>query len=152
MEPTLADSFLGEFRSLHLCGLSEAGSVSMSSPNCFNQSRWVVRNLDSPIKNEPLFSFPKLHRAGFIDAWHQHLSWVQNFLFLKKKKKSVCVCIYIYIYCQCWVFIAAHGLSPVAASGATLIAGQRLLVAVAPLVVEHRLQDVQSSSAVSFGL
>ena len=65
MEPTLVDSFLGEFRALHVCGLSEAGSVSMSSPN-FNQSSSVVRNLDSPTQNEPLFSFLKLFRAWLL--------------------------------------------------------------------------------------
>ena len=43
---------------------------------------------------------------------------------------------YLFIYWLCWVFIVAHGLSPVAATGVVVY---RLLIAVASLVVEHRL-------------
>ena len=46
----------------------------------------------------------------------------------------------IYFFRLCWVFIAARGLSLVAASGGLLIVAVRgLLIAVASLVVEHRL-------------
>ena len=38
-----------------------------------------------------------------------------------------------------WVFVAAHGLSLVVASGGYSLAVRRLLIAVAPLVVEHGL-------------
>ena len=39
-----------------------------------------------------------------------------------------------------WVFVAAHRLSLVTASGGySLVAGHRLLIAVVSLVVEHRL-------------
>ena len=45
---------------------------------------------------------------------------------------SVCVCIYIYyIYWLYWVFTAAHGLSPAAASkGCLFVVGHRLLIEV----------------------
>ena len=64
--------------------------------------------------------------------------------------------VYIYIYIYILSVLSLHGgtraFSSCSERGYSLVAGQRLLVAVAPLVVEHRLQDVQSSSAVAFGL
>ena len=47
--------------------------------------------------------------------------------------------IYLFIYFWlCWVFVAAHGLSLVAASGG-FVAVHGLLIVVASLVVEHGL-------------
>ena len=52
-----------------------------------------------------------------------------------------------------WVFIATCGLSLVVASGDySLVAVRRLLIAVAYLVAEHRLQGVQASVVVVHGL
>ena len=45
----------------------------------------------------------------------------------------------IYLALAVWVFAAVHGLSLVVASGATLLAVQGLLIAVASLVLEHKL-------------
>ena len=55
---------------------------------------------------------------------------------------------YSFMYlCLCWVFIAAHGLSPVAASRAySLVEMCGLLIAVASLVAEHSLQAHRRSS------
>ena len=48
--------------------------------------------------------------------------------------------IHSFIYWLCWVFVAAHGLSLVAASGGySFVAVHGLLLAVASLVVEHGL-------------
>ena len=48
--------------------------------------------------------------------------------------------IYLFIYFWlCWVFVAARGLSLVAASGDYSVAVHGLLIAVASLVAEHRL-------------
>ena len=47
---------------------------------------------------------------------------------------------FVIYYWLCWVFVAACGLSPVAASGdCSLVAVQGLLIAVASIAVEHRL-------------
>ena len=46
--------------------------------------------------------------------------------------------LFIYLFWLHWVFVAAHGLSLVAASGGLLfVAVRRLLIAVASLVAEH---------------
>ena len=48
--------------------------------------------------------------------------------------------LFIYFYFWlCWIFVAVHGLSPVAASQATLCCSDRLLFVVASLVVQHGL-------------
>ena len=49
--------------------------------------------------------------------------------------------IYFWLY---WVFVAAHGLSPVAASRALLFAMHELLIAVASFVAEHGLWSTGS--------
>ena len=47
--------------------------------------------------------------------------------------------LFIYLW-QCWVFVAAHGLSPVVENGRLLfVAVFRLLIAVASLVGEHMI-------------
>ena len=47
---------------------------------------------------------------------------------------------FIYLFWLCWVFLAAHGLSPVAESwGYSLVAVLGLLTVVASLVAEHHL-------------
>ena len=52
-----------------------------------------------------------------------------------------------------WVFIAMCGLSLVVASGGySLVVVRRLLIAVAYLVAEHRLQGVQASVVVVYWL
>ena len=51
-----------------------------------------------------------------------------------------------YLFCLCWVFVAVSGLSLVAA------AVHRLLLAVASLVLEHRLQRVRASIVMAPGL
>ena len=56
---------------------------------------------------------------------------------------------FIYLLLADWVFAAARGLSLVVASGKySLAAVCRLLVAVASLVAEHRLQGTGSTAAV----
>ena len=55
---------------------------------------------------------------------------------------------YSIIFCLCWVFIAACGLSLVVANwGYSLAAVCRLLILVASLVAEHRLQGAWVSRA-----
>ena len=47
---------------------------------------------------------------------------------------------FIYLFWLCWVFLTAHGLSPVAESrGYSLVAVLGLLTVVASLVAEHHL-------------
>ena len=60
---------------------------------------------------------------------------------------------YLFIW-LCWVFIAAHGLSLVAASprSYSLNGVHGLLTAVASLVAEHRLKGAQASAVVEHGL
>ena len=58
-----------------------------------------------------------------------------------------CVCFWL-----CWIIVAACGLSLVAASrGYSLVATHRLLIAVASLVVEHRVWGPQTSGVVARG-
>ena len=53
----------------------------------------------------------------------------------------------------CWVFVAAWGFSLVAASGSySLVAVHGLFIAVASLVVEHRLSGAWASGVVALGL
>ena len=54
---------------------------------------------------------------------------------------------------MCLVFVAVHGLSLVAVSrGCSLAVVLGLPVAVASLIAEHRLQDMQASGVVMHGL
>ena len=53
----------------------------------------------------------------------------------------------------CWVFVAVCGLSLVVeSSGYSPVAVRRLLIAAAPLAVEHRLRSMQASAAAAPGL
>ena len=64
--------------------------------------------------------------------------------FLKKKN---------YYFWLCWAFLAVLRLSLVTASrGCSLVAVCRLLIAVAPLVMEHGLSGVRASVIVAHGL
>ena len=60
--------------------------------------------------------------------------------------------LHLFIYfCLRWIFIAAHRLSPVVATGGgcSLVAVHGLLIAVASRVVDHRLWGVQASVVVA---
>ena len=46
----------------------------------------------------------------------------------------------------CWVFIAMHRLSLVTVSGGYSLVAHRILIAIAPLVAEHKLWSVQASA------
>ena len=65
--------------------------------------------------------------------------YIQNFLY-----DLYFFCFYKFIYfiyfCLCWVFVAARGLSVLAASRGYSVAVLGLLIAVASLLVEHGLQ------------
>ena len=62
-----------------------------------------------------------------------------DFFFLSKNYGDF-LKFYLFIYFWlCWIFVAAHRLSLVAASGATLHCGARASTAVASLVAEHGL-------------
>ena len=53
---------------------------------------------------------------------------------------SILEFLFIYLFWLCWIFVAVSGLSLVVLSGGySLISVNGLLIAVAPLVVEHRL-------------
>ena len=53
---------------------------------------------------------------------------------------SILEFLFIYLFWLCWIFVAVNGLSLVVLSGGySLISVNGLLIAVAPLVVEHRL-------------
>ena len=62
-------------------------------------------------------------------------SCTHSFFFLKA---VLYLLIYLFIW-LCWVFVAACGLSLVAASEGYSVAVRRLLIAVASLVAEHGL-------------
>ena len=60
---------------------------------------------------------------------------------------------FIYLFRLCWVFIAVCGLSLIVGNGGysrVMVCG--LLIAVAPLGVEHRLEGAWASVGASHGL
>ena len=74
----------------------------------------------------------------FISAYQLHLLYSvglsYGYYFLFKIYYIIIIIIWL-----CWLFVAVHGLSLVAVSGGYSVAAHGLLIAVASLVVEHRL-------------
>ena len=87
----------------------------------------------------------------FISAYQLHLLYSvglsYGYYFLFKIYYIIIIIIWL-----CWLFVAVHGLSLVAVSGGYSVAAHGLLIAVASLVVEHRLQGVWTSVVVTRGL
>ena len=62
---------------------------------------------------------------------------------LRGQELSLSFRVYLYLFWLCWVFVAMLGLSLFAVHG--------LLIAAAPLVAEHRLEDVRALVVVARG-
>ena len=65
---------------------------------------------------------------------------ILRFVWKYKRPRMAKAIFFFFFFCLCWVFVAVRGLSLVAASwGLLFVAVHRLLIAMASLVVEHRL-------------
>ena len=96
-------------------------------------------DITSPSMVTPLESEwpPEAHGRASVLLEGKHLELCQLAFFLSFLKNFMYVFIYFWL---CWVFAAVRAFSSCGERGLLLVAVRGLLIAVASLVVEHRLQ------------